>query len=783
MERQPFPYWSIGIILAIILSLPAPVSFSWALRQEQEGLIVGKLSDALKRPAGLEEVQLLTPQGPRDVKDPEARKGMFADEVLDLVQETVSKPGQGSVRLWYPRPEVGQEGNVSMVERWFFQSIPLTGETMHRISEIPPGEDRISPTMAVHLAEEATSGFRERTLFRLYAIHRSNELLTLRIDPVLDENLRYPLILLADLAKQHQQLFQGSPPTKEDLARWLEEGEYGRILSVVNKIVDEMVRKGSYGKFHSQAQVYLRVLRRDLPALYDPSAGLEEGIASTRPVWVRNHQTLIQTIRQLPGGVVRKANLARRSRLPEQTLDRHGWRKLAHDEKVRRASMDPPDPPLFLNLREAIVAALKAHPGGVVRRLWLAEQMGVHESTLSRYRWVRFLSIENRRRAALDPPGVPLQRDPRGKRPVSRRSAAAGLEGRRPTDKEDAFGDTAEMVRRPEVKVEVVPMMDTLRARKMAEEIVRFREENDSPFSEEDERLRLTDELSSILSSREKGAIVLALKEEEICGCGHIVQAGASTVDLRGLVIRRERRKSGLATRIFQELIWWIIESGRFRKVQFTDGSPENEMSRIGKKFFFDTTSKSRFYQKSLGSSSSLLEQVERFSRDAFLREYLTRFNEREIDSSRQQEIRILMEKERTEAMTAVVDLTTVPIYIQSRELFEVAKKNLPPIYKGILFYPVLLPETTGELDQFRWQEIGFIMEDKKLSSSVPNPKGLPVRRFNAERPEEITRLNAMDLMVEIYRGPLGVPPHAENVRAVLFTDAEGNARLILIYV
>jgi len=126
------------------------------------------------------------------------------------------------------------------------------------------------------------------------------------------------------------------------------------------------------------------------------------------PVKVKPSQDIEKAIRDAlkshPGGRLTSKELAALSGVGKTALFlTYKYKAMVAEENINRATEIPPRPPIVPLGRGvghiAIVTALRAHPGGWLRRAELARLAGVSVDMLERYKWKSLVSEENARRA------------------------------------------------------------------------------------------------------------------------------------------------------------------------------------------------------------------------------------------------------------------------------------------------------------------------------------------------------------------------------------------------
>ncbi|MDO8730070.1 MAG: hypothetical protein Q7J69_02635 [Candidatus Omnitrophota bacterium] len=140
------------------------------------------------------------------------------------------------------------------------------------------------------------------------------------------------------------------------------------------------------------------------------AAGLEE--TSQDRQWKSTHAKIIKALRSHPGGRLMATDLAKLTGLGRVALYTHDYRSLVAAENKRRAGMKRPK--LAIELREyqehtedpeqAIVKALRSHPGGRMTVKELAKRADVGELTLYNYNYRSLVEAENKRRAGMRRP-------------------------------------------------------------------------------------------------------------------------------------------------------------------------------------------------------------------------------------------------------------------------------------------------------------------------------------------------------------------------------------------
>lgn len=126
----------------------------------------------------------------------------------------------------------------------------------------------------------------------------------------------------------------------------------------------------------------------------------------------------------------------------------------------------------------------------------------------------------------------------------------------------------------------------------------------------------------------------------------------------------------------------------------------------------------------------------------------------------------------RADVRAAVVNLPRyLPLYVQGGALFWAVQDhfNNRQALPGVTFPIIPLPVE-------HWKALGLILQDPMEERARDNPKGLPVREVRLENVPELTLL---DLLAEIFRSRLGIP-ESEYLGALIFRDAEGQARMVL---
>ncbi|GEM_PF-3641897 len=139
-------------------------------------------------------------------------------------------------------------------------------------------------------------------------------------------------------------------------------------------------------------------------------AGLEE--KSQDRQWKHTHAKIVKALRSHPGGLLMATDLAKRAGVGRVALYTHNYRSLVAAENKRRAGMKRPR--LAIELREyqehtedpeqAIVKALRSHPGGRMTVEALAKLAGVGKLTLYNYNYRSLVEAENQRRAGMKRP-------------------------------------------------------------------------------------------------------------------------------------------------------------------------------------------------------------------------------------------------------------------------------------------------------------------------------------------------------------------------------------------
>ncbi|MBI3291638.1 MAG: hypothetical protein HYZ73_02355, partial [Elusimicrobia bacterium] len=115
---------------------------------------------------------------------------------------------------------------------------------------------------------------------------------------------------------------------------------------------------------------------------------------------------IVTALRAHPGGWLRRAELARLAEVKVDMLERHKWRSLVSEENAQRAKERPPRPAIVIDTQTAIIAALAAHPGGPLTVRDLADFAGInlHNNTLPNNSNYRSLVAEENIRRTAEVP-------------------------------------------------------------------------------------------------------------------------------------------------------------------------------------------------------------------------------------------------------------------------------------------------------------------------------------------------------------------------------------------
>lgn len=130
------------------------------------------------------------------------------------------------------------------------------------------------------------------------------------------------------------------------------------------------------------------------------------------PIFLDRREVIIAALRKHPGGFLTAKQLAKLTKLSTTALDHNGYRTLINEENAARLTRGPFVMPITLTAREAIIAALQRHPGGSLRLNWLISLAKVDRKTLRNHDYRTLITEENARRSSLNPsqPAIQLPR-------------------------------------------------------------------------------------------------------------------------------------------------------------------------------------------------------------------------------------------------------------------------------------------------------------------------------------------------------------------------------------
>ena len=324
-----------------------------------------------------------------------------------------------------------------------------------------------------------------------------------------------------------------------------------------------------------------------------------------------------------------------------------------------------------------------------------------------------------------------------------------------------------------EVSVEAVPTgLDFQEARRVKAEL--------SGFFKQENYFTGESTVGEILDGHRNGIVVVARKGNQmvglgVAGLGLYNQKEASIVSL---LVGRKERAGGIGTAIFQKLLWGLAD--RFpdlMEIVIIDGSRIGQTGNAALKFSFHRSSSDpRFLRKEISFPKPLMDLRRDFPLAAdFLGAYWEKMSAVQRETARQ----FINQHPDAQAVSAAVDLTQIPVFVQGYLLYEETRLELRSIYKGILFRPERIPEPDEEPGRFQWSDVGIVLQNAMLQPA-PNPKGLPVRAVY-QGVGAVAALDPMDLLAEIFRDRLGIP-RDHRVEAFLFSDQEGRARLVLLH-
>ncbi len=297
-------------------------------------------------------------------------------------------------------------------------------------------------------------------------------------------------------------------------------------------------------------------------------------------------------------------------------------------------------------------------------------------------------------------------------------------------------------------------------------------EENPSPIQAVVELLSQADGRFAVGARRGSDLIGFGVAE---------IDAEAPSVGrISEFTVQQDLQTVGIGARIFQELLWSLMVVPGVQEVRVNDSSDNGEMARIAGRFDFKQTGVGgSAFRKEISAVPLTIQGIEIHTAKTILESYLPEYSSR-LTEKQQNRIEEFMGRQGARAVTATLDLTVVPVYVQSSELYKVAKEHLPGPLAGVAFRLAVLPETEEELRRFNWGEIGLILENEMLDSLKVKPEKMASVRVYPTA-EAVSALDPVQMLVLIFRNTLNIPP-SQNVQGILFTDLEGRAHFILMY-
>jgi GNAT superfamily N-acetyltransferase len=238
-----------------------------------------------------------------------------------------------------------------------------------------------------------------------------------------------------------------------------------------------------------------------------------------------------------------------------------------------------------------------------------------------------------------------------------------------------------------------------------------------------------------------------------------------------------EENAAGL--RAFQRILWALQEEAPPGTLtRFEDAGADKASARIGMKFGFRPERVGGSMLVKALSAPSVFNEVEIYTGKGLLEDYVARFPDR---LTQEQMVRLseFMSLDGAKAATAALDLSIVPVFVQSGELFRVAREHMPAVYPGIAFKLIPLPDGK-ELEAFNWGEMGLALENEMLEPVAQRPAQIAPHRVYPTA-EAVAKIDPVNLLALGFRNLMGIPG-SQSVQAIIFTDGEGKAHIILMY-
>ncbi len=263
-------------------------------------------------------------------------------------------------------------------------------------------------------------------------------------------------------------------------------------------------------------------------------------------------------------------------------------------------------------------------------------------------------------------------------------------------------------------------------------------------------------------------------------GLAEIDAEAPSVGQISEFTVQQDPQTRGIGTRIFQELLWSLMAVPGVQEVRVNDSSDNGEIARIAGRFGFKPTRiGGSTFQKEISAAPITIQGIEIHTAKTVLESYLPEYSRR-LTEKQQNTIEEFMGRQGARAVTATLDLTVVPVYVQGSQLYGVAKEHLPGPLAGVEFRLTVLPESEEELSRFNWGEIGLILENEMLDPLKVKPEKMASLRVYPTA-EAVSALDPVQMLTLIFRNALNIPP-SQNVQGILFTDLEGRAHFILMY-
>lgn len=237
-------------------------------------------------------------------------------------------------------------------------------------------------------------------------------------------------VLELDLSRLQQRAEQGffSSPA----AGLEEKGKPGESLWLeTDRLIDEALR-GHPGGLLKAEDLAIKIERHPRTITnhhYEKRVAVENARRiSLKPplplILLSNEEVIVAELQKYPGGFLTATKLAALTKLSTEALARRNYRRLVKRENGARLRQDPSRMPIALTARQAIIEALRRHPGGPLYRKDLMVTARVDSSNFHKQHYRKLITAENNQRLKLEPPLPPIQM-PRAGHPLG---SAAGLE-------------------------------------------------------------------------------------------------------------------------------------------------------------------------------------------------------------------------------------------------------------------------------------------------------------------------------------------------------------------